>query len=107
MAEPPDDVETLLAENERLRAENDELTLRFAELDLELSALKDEALERRAEVRRLAEALPTAMSRKTLLVQMVSDVRHHPDKRRMFGRAVAKVGRGFKKAGRTVRAWFP
>jgi cell division septum initiation protein DivIVA len=106
MAQPPDDVETLLAENERLRAENDELTLRFAELDLELATLRDEALERRAEVRRLAEALPTAMSRKALLLQMAHDVRHHPDKRRMLGRAVAKLGRGFKKAGRTVRAWF-
>ncbi len=107
MSESAPDVEALIAENHALRAENDALTARFAEIEGELATLKEEALQRRAEVRQLAEGLPAAMSRKTLLVQMADDVRHHPDKRRMAGRAVAKLGRGCKKVGRTIRSWLP
>jgi uncharacterized protein (DUF1501 family) len=107
MPEPSADVDALLADNQALRAENKALTVRFSEIEGELAALRAEALERRSDVRRLAEALPAAMSRRTLLVQMADDVRHHPDKRRMAGRAVAKLGRGVKKVGRTVRSWLP
>ncbi len=107
MSESSVDLDALIADNQALRAENDSLKARFAEIEGELAVLTDQALERRAEVRRLAEELPAAMSRKTLLLQMVDDVRHHPDKRRMAGRAVAKLGRGVKKVGRTVRSWLP
>jgi hypothetical protein len=84
-----------------LRAENDELTRRLELVDAELRQLRDETLARRAEVRALAEALPLAVSRRTLLGQMVRDVMGHPDKGRMTGRAVRKVGRA---PGKLVRS---
>ena len=91
-------------ELERLRAENAELQRRLAEIGGTIDTLRDEALERRAEIRRLAEELPTAMSRRVLLGQMMRDVTHHPDKAGMLRRAVAKLGRAPRKALRSVRS---
>lgn len=91
-------------ELDRLRAENAELRRRIDEVGDEIDVLRAEALERRAAVRELAEALPTAMSRRTLLVQMASDVCHHPDKRGIAQRAVAKLARAPRKLARLVGA---
>lgn len=86
-----------------LRAENAELQRRVAEVDEALEVLRSEALERRAAVRELAESLPTAMSRRALLVQMGRDVRHHPDKIGVVRRGIAKLGRAPAKLGRLLR----
>jgi len=93
-----------LAELERLRAENAELRRRIGEVDEAIGVLRVEALERRGAVRDLAEALPTAMSRRALLVQMAADVRHHPDKVGVLRRGVAKLARAPRKLGRLLRA---
>ena len=50
----------------------------------------------------MAEALPTAMSRHALVTGMLRDVRHHPDKAGVFGRAIRKLGRAPRKAARLV-----
>lgn len=86
-----------------LRAENTELRRRVDLATAELAALRAEALERRAEVRSLAEAFPAAMSRHALVMGMLRDVRHHPDKRGVLSRAVHKLGRAPRKAVRIVR----
>ncbi|MEI6498314.1 MAG: hypothetical protein WCO88_16770, partial [Actinomycetota bacterium] len=68
-----------------------------------IDTLRAEALERRAEVRALAEALPTALSRHALVTGMLRDIRHHPDKAGVAKRAVRKLGRAPRKAVRIVR----
>jgi chromosome segregation ATPase len=88
----------------RVRAENDELRRRIAEVDEEIEVLRAEALERRAAVRELAESLPTAISRRTLLRQMAGDLRHHPDKAGVVRRALAKLARAPRKLVRLGRA---
>jgi hypothetical protein len=90
-------------ETELLRAENAELRRRVGEVDAAIDILREEALERRAAVRELAEALPTAMSRHALLTQMVHDVRHHPDKPGIIRRGLAKLGRAPAKVARLAR----
>jgi hypothetical protein len=95
-------------DTEALRAENRELRRRVAEAESAIATLRAEALERRAEVRSLAEALPTAMSRHALVTGMLRDVRHHPDKKGVVLRAFRKLGRAPRKAlriatGRTAR----
>lgn len=50
----------------------------------------------------MAEALPTAMSRHALVTGMLRDVRHHPDKAGVVGRAIRKLGRAPRKAVRLV-----
>jgi chromosome segregation ATPase len=92
---PPDD----LAE---LRRENEELRRRVATAEAALAELRAEALARRAEVRSLAEELPTAMSRRTVLAAMLRDVRHHPDKRGVIRRGFAKLARAPRKAVRVA-----
>jgi hypothetical protein len=89
-------------EVERLRDENAELRRRLDIVDAELVALRDDALRRRDDVRRLAEALPAAMSRRTLLTAMARDVTNHPDKGRMVARAMRKLGRAPRKAADSV-----
>ena len=96
MPEAPDEIELL-------RVENAELRRRITEVDATIDSLRSEALERRAEVRELAESLPTAMSRRALLVQMGHDVRHHPDKGGVVRRGLAKLGRAPAKLARLVR----
>ena len=86
------------AEIDRLSAENAELRRRVDAAEQQIATLRDEALARRAEVRAMAEALPTAMSRHALVTGMLRDVRHHPDKAGVFGRAIRKLGRAPRKA---------
>ncbi len=82
-----------MSELERLRNENAELKRRLEVVDGELLALRDEALARRAEVRQLAESLPTAVSRRTLVTQMTKDAIGHPDKTGVATRAFRKIAR--------------
>ena len=70
---------------DRLRDENTELRRRVEQAEAELAELRTESLARRAEVRRLVEALPAATSRKALLRALVGDL---PGQlRRRIGRA--------------------
>ena len=87
---------------EALRAENAELRRRVTEAEAMLTALRTEALERRTEVRALAESLPTVVSRRTVLRTMAGEAVHHPDKAGVAKRAVRKLGRAPRKAVRTV-----
>jgi hypothetical protein len=89
-------------EVERLRAENAELRRRVDDAEVAIAVLRREALERRSQVRQLAESLPTAVSRRAMLVQMADDVLHHPDKAGMARRAVAKLGRAPRKLVRSL-----
>jgi len=88
---------------EELEVENAELRRRIELVDTELDALQEESLQRRQEVRTLAESLPTAASRKVLLTQMTNDLLHHPDKKRMVGRAFRKLARGPRKLVRSIQ----
>jgi hypothetical protein len=88
---------------DRLRDENSELRRRVEAAEQVISQLRTEALQRRAEVRAMAEALPTAMSRHALVKGMLHDVRHHPDKSGVAGRALRKLGRAPRKALRLLR----
>jgi hypothetical protein len=90
------------AEIDGLSAENDELRRRVRLAEQQIDTLRAEALQRRAEIRSMAEALPTAMSRHALVTGMLRDVRHHPDKAGVIGRAVRKLGRAPRKAVRLV-----
>jgi hypothetical protein len=92
------------ADPHALQAENAELRHRVELAERELTRLRAEALERRAEVRTLAEAFPAAMSRHALVTGMLRDVRRHPDKKGVVVRAVRKLGRAPRKAVRLVRA---
>jgi hypothetical protein len=87
---------------DRLQAENAELRRRVELAEREIDTLRIEALERRAEVRRLAEAFPIAMSRHALIRSMLRDVRHHPDKPGVLGRAIRKLCRAPRKAVRIL-----
>jgi hypothetical protein len=86
-----------------LERENAELRRRLIVAETALGGMRVEALARRAEVRALAESLPTAMSRHALLRSMAHDARHHPDKAGVVKRAIAKAGRAPRKAVRLVR----
>jgi FtsZ-binding cell division protein ZapB len=89
-------------EVERLRAENEQLRHRVDEAERALSALKTEALARRAEVRAFAEELPAAMSRRAVVSGLLRDLVHHPDKPGVIRRAVAKLGRAPRKLARKL-----
>ena len=88
---------------EHLRAENAELRRRVEAAEAMIEELRAESVARRAEVRRLAEQLPLAMSRHALVRQMLRDVRAHPDKAGVVRRAVRKLGRAPRKALRILR----
>jgi uncharacterized small protein (DUF1192 family) len=85
-----------------LQNENDELRRRIAAAQAVIDELRTEALERRREVRAMAEALPTAMSRHALVRQMLHDARGHPDKGGVAARAIRKLGRAPRKLVRVV-----
>ena len=91
---------------DELEAENAELRRRIDLVDCELDDLRAESFQRRQEVRTLAESLPAAESRKVLVTQMVNDLRHHPDKKRMAGRAWQKLLRGPRKLARSIENRF-
>ncbi len=86
-----------------LQAENAELRRRVELAEREIGVLRAEALERRTEVRSLAEAFPAAMSRHALVTGMLRDLRRHPDRKGALGRAIRKLGRAPAKAARLVR----
>lgn len=86
-----------------LQAENAELRRRIGLVEHEIAQLRSEALQRRGEVRTLAEAFPAAMSRHALLTGMARDVRHHPDKKGVVVRGLRKLGRAPRKAVRLIR----
>jgi hypothetical protein len=89
--------------NSDLERDNAELRRRLTVAESALADMRAETLERRAEVRALAESLPTAMSRHALLRSMARDARYHPDKAGVAKRAIAKAGRAPRKAVRLVR----
>ena len=97
-----DDHDDQIGEADRLRAENAELRRRVELAEAALVDLRSEALARRAEVRELAEAFPAAMSRRTLVRTMARDVVHHPDRRGVLRRGVAKLGRAPRRAWRAL-----
>ena len=74
------------SEIDRLRAENDELRRRVEAAEHQIEVLRREALERRAEVRELAESLPAAVSRRRLMLEML------PGARRRSARRTASQG---------------
>lgn len=90
------------AEIERLSAENAELRGRIVAAEQQIATLRTEALARRAEIRSMAEALPAALSRHALVMGMLRDVRHHPDKGGVASRAIRKLGRAPRKAARLL-----
>ncbi len=92
-----------LTQNADLEGENAELRRRLDLAEASLGEMRDEALERRAEVRALAESLPTAVSRQAMLRAMARDARHHPDKVGVAKRAGAKAWRAVRKVGRAPR----
>ena len=74
------------SEIDRLRAENDELRRRVEAAEHQIDVLRREALERRAEVRDLAESLPATVSRRRLMLEML------PGARRRSARRTASQG---------------
>ena len=88
------------AELEELRTENADLRRRVAAAEAAIAELRAEALARRQEVRALVADLPVAMSRKTLLRQVASDVVHHPDKKGVVVRIINKVRRKLRPTNR-------
>ena len=91
-----------MTEAEQLRAENSELRRRIDVADAALVELRAEALQRRAEIRAIAEALPAEVSRRALLRDWWRDVVHHPDKPGVVRRANRKAGRAPAKALRRL-----
>jgi septal ring factor EnvC (AmiA/AmiB activator) len=86
-----------------LRAENDMLRSRVEDAERALAEFAREALDRRAEVRALADELPAAMSRRAVVSGLVRDLVHHPDKPGVARRALAKIGRAPHKLARILR----
>ena len=84
-------------ELQRLRVENADLRGRVEAAERAIGELRQEAIARRQQVRDLVADLPVAMSRKTLLRQVLSDAVHHPDKRGVVVRIVNKGRRGVRK----------
>lgn len=70
-----------------------ELRRRVEAAEAAIDELRAEALARRAEVRALAEELPTVMSRQAVLRSMLADVLHHPDKAGVARRGARKLAR--------------
>lgn len=76
-----------------LRVENAALLQRVESAEAAIAELRAEALLRRQQVRELVADLPVAISRKTLLRQIIRDGFKHPDKRGVVTRATNKVRR--------------
>ena len=89
-------------ELEHLRSENAELWRRIDEVRGEIDDLRAESLQRRAEVRALVADLPTVVSRRTVVRQMLREGAKHPDKSGVLGRALRKLGRAPRKAFRLI-----
>ena len=76
-----------------LRAENEALRARVEAAEAAIAELRAETLERRQQVRDLVSDLPVALSRKSLLRQVLRDGVKHPDKRGVVTRAANKARR--------------
>ena len=89
-------------ELDHLRSENAELHRRLEATRTEIDELRAEALQRRAEVRQLVADLPTVVSRRAVVREMVREGAQHPDKPGVVGRGLRKVGRAPRKAFRLI-----
>ena len=89
-------------ELDQLRSENAELHRRIEVVRAEIDELRAESLERRDEVRRLVADLPTVVSRRTVVREMLREGVNHPDKPGVVGRALRKLGRAPRKALRLI-----
>ena len=89
-------------ELDQLRSENAELRRRLETTRTEIDELRSEALQRRIEVRQLVADLPTVVSRRAVVREMVREGAQHPDKPGVIGRALRKMGRGPRKAFRLI-----
>ncbi|MGZ4673681.1 MAG: hypothetical protein ACXVH5_03740 [Ilumatobacteraceae bacterium] len=89
-------------ELEHLRSENAELRRRIEVVRGEIDELRAESLQRRDEVRALVADLPTVVSRRTVVREMLREGAHHPDKSGVFVRALRKLGRAPRKAFRLI-----
>lgn len=91
-----------MTEAEQLRSENAELRQRLDAVDAVLVELRAEALQRRAEIRAIAEALPAEVSRRALLSASWRDAVRHPDAAGVVRRAGRQAGRMPAKALRRL-----
>lgn len=89
-------------ELDHLRSENAELRRRLEAVRVEIDELRSESVQRRQEVRQLVAELPTVVSRRNVVRQMVWQSAKHPDKTGVMGRAFRKLGRGPRKALRLI-----
>ena len=89
-------------ELDHLRSENAELHRRLETTRGEIDELRADALQRRDEVRQLVADLPTVISRRAVVREMVREGVNHPDKPGVFGRGLRKIGRGPRKAIRLI-----
>ena len=87
---------------DQLRSENAELHRRIEVVRAEIDELRAESLKRRDEVRRLVADLPTVVSRRTVVREMLREGANHPDKPGVLGRALRKLGRAPRKALRLI-----
>ena len=89
-------------ELDHLRSENAELRRRVDVVQATIDDLRAQSLQRRNEVRQLVADVPTVVSRRSVLREMVREGANHPDKAGVFGRALRKLGRGPRKAWRLL-----
>ena len=89
-------------ELDQLRSENAELHRRIEVVRAEIGELRAESLKRRDEVRQLVADLPTVVSRRTVVREMLREGANHPDKPGVLGRALRKLGRAPRKALRLI-----
>ena len=89
-------------ELDHLRSENAELRRRLDTTRTEIDELRAEALQRRMEVRQLVADLPTVVSRRAVVREMVREGAQHPDKPGVLGRGLLKIGRAPRKAFRLI-----
>ena len=85
-----------------MRAENADLRRRVDAVQASIDELRAESLQRRDEVRQLVAELPTVVSRRTVLREMLREGANHPDKSGVLERALRKLGRGPRKAWRLL-----
>ena len=89
-------------ELDHLRSENAELRRRLETTRTEIDELRAEALQRGIEVRQLVADLPTVVSRRAVVREMVREGAQHPDKPGVVGRGLGKFCRGPRKAFRLI-----
>ena len=89
-------------ELDQLRSENAELRQRIEVVRAEIDELRAESLQRRDEVRQLVADLPTVVSRRTVVREMLREAVNHPDKPGVLRRALRKLGRAPRKAWRMI-----